>query len=466
MTGRTRGTKVRDPDSSAREGFSSFERSGTTKWHAVAPQSPSGVIQSDGVSASTLGFEGFCFTTEEGVLVTLSLHWRVACQTVAGLVVAACTVAASVSPAVAGSRPAIAAIRTPGDVTAVRVSWGDGHSSTVSKLCTRTSSTTAVFTVPHVYATTRHQQATSLITRLGCHSLSAKAQLAKGPIRLSVRTAAQRTVADIAGANSPGWVSVANPEPMSNSSESVVSGTPEASGGCSTNYPQLSLSAGGADTSQVDELSINTTTCNAVVEIGTPTASSSSGAPPNGSALSSSQAPYNSTGSAPVRAASRSRRSDATRAYAAAVYESAGYWNSWYTDPAQINVAGEADYVHWRWNGGCVTEAAPGGNYTAQNWFSPSGWGRNSTRSTFGQSCYSAYSQQNTVYENDIFCRAVTGSGPPTYVVFGNSYASGRANGGLVGSDGGSQAAQGGCTAFLTYHSRLTFTENGTFIHN
>jgi hypothetical protein len=158
----------------------------------------------------------------------------------------------------------------------------------------------------------------------------------------------------------------------------------------------------------------------------------------------------------------------------ATVWESAGYWNSWYTDPAHINVAGEHDFVHWRWNGGCVTEAVPGGtsgqpgsNSTSQNWYWQTTWGENSTHSTFGQSCFSAYSQQNTLLENQFFCSAISGgSEGPTWVHFGNSYVSGRYNGGLVGQDGYSPQLTGGCTNLLVYNSQLKFTENGVFIHN
>jgi hypothetical protein len=134
-----------------------------------------------------------------------------------------------------------------------------------------------------------------------------------------------------------------------------------------------------------------------------------------------------------------------------------------------IDVAGEHDFVHWRWNGGCVTEAVPGGtsgkpgsNSTSQNWYWPTFWGENSTHSTFGQSCFSAYSQQDTELENSSFCPTT----PPTWVYFSNSYVSGRYDNSLVGEDGAGREVYGGCGSWLHYNSQLIRTENKVFIHN
>ena len=388
---------------------------------------------------------------------------RRVCRFVVGFLLAGATGAAIAPLAFAHGRVAIALIRASRAVSAVHVSWGDGRGSVITRSCAERSTGTVILAVPHVYQSYRHARASAHVSRLGCISGSnAHVTRSSGPnarisgayiVRMSVHDAGTSRVplADVTNTNAPGWVSVAQPAALSQATDSVVPGTPSSSGGCNTQYPQLSLLAGGPNEVQLNELSINTATCDAVVQIGAP-ASPDTGSPTTGD-NSSSAAP--STGVAPS-------------ANAATVWESAGHWHSWYQDPPGLEVAGQTDHVWWRWNGGCVTEAVPGGtsgqdpsNSTNQHWYAPSGWGRNSTSSTFGQSCYSAYSQQDTVFQNNIFC-----AGTSTWVKFTNSYVSGRADGGIVGVDGNPNQLSGGCTGLLSYHSDLRFTENKVFIHN
>lgn len=326
-------------------------------------------------------------------------------------------------------------------IRTVRVQWGDGHASTVSRNCAASPSPspTGTLLVPHRYTANARYHVVARVAAFGCAaSSSRRANVVAADMRVT-GVHHQAASARPAMNSAAGWVSFDQAAPLANATYTVAQGAPQAGGGCSFPSVSASLPPGGPASVAENEVSVNPATCSELMETGTPTGPAALVAPSQPGSSSTTVAP-----APPTTTAARA---------AYTVRESAGYWNAYWEDPIQIPLGQTIDYTHWRWNGGCVTESAPGGNYSVNHWNSDTGWFVAGTNTFFKQDCYQNLTQTTSYFQDNKFC-----GGQTTYANLVNNYVSGHYDGGLVGRTE-SPSVGGHCTNLLDYQARLVRTQ-------
>jgi hypothetical protein len=93
--------------------------------------------------------------------------------------------------------------------------------------------------------------------------------------------------------------------------------------------------------------------------------------------------------------------------------ESAGYMDTWWTDPIGIVVNEVSNNVDWWWDGTCVTGPAWVGYY--YSWFWPTTWALNWSYWYYGVDCDAAWSGSYVEFINYAFCAPFTPWNPTTY---------------------------------------------------
>jgi hypothetical protein len=356
----------------------------------------------------------------------------------------------------AGNRGGAAILRivAPGDARQVRVSWGDRGTTTVTRVCAIAARAPAALVVPHRFAGSGTYRITARLTRVGCGSAELSTpQSASVFARVAAGTRAHSATVALPPAQR--WVSFNESYALGTPSYQMIQGSRTPDGGCSFGTTSMSMAppASVPAALEEDEVSVDAPDCAAVMEVGSPPASAISATPPAGSSSASAAAQVLPASPSVAHAA----RTDPV-AHAAAVYESAGYWHGWFQDPAGIHVNDVYDHVHWRWNGGCTTETAPGGNDASWSWF-PDGWFVNDNAGTgYARYCYNADTSTYMQFENPVFC-ALT----DTYTSYWPNHVDGYYNGSLGGGTAWSDS--GLCTGLLGFHGQLVYTEEGVYIH-
>jgi hypothetical protein len=355
-------------------------------------------------------------------------------------------------------------IEAPAATRAIDVAWGDMRTATVTRSCAQHASH-SVLLVSHGYANPGVYRVRVSLLHVGCGRQRNASATATISLAARFRSALSRRAAEVPN-SADQWVSFNQPYALSDEQYVVGQGSSQ-DGGC--RFPTAPLSIAGTSSPgtaiQQDEVSIDASTCTDIVASGSPPPSDVSPSPVTSSPSSSgasatpTTAPASPPGLPPL--AKQKVGKGGPLAHTAAVWESAGYMHSWYQDPVGIVVNDVFDYVQWRWNGGCVTEAVPGGNSATWSWLSGDGWYVEDNGGTYSyQDCTAAETTSYLEFENGIFC-----AGQAVNDWFWPNYSVGLYNGGLQGyaSYGDSGAA---CVDLLSYHDQLVLTEKQVFIHN
>lgn len=354
-----------------------------------------------------------------------------------------------------GSGVGILHILAPGSSRKVRVAWGDGRTTIVTRWCAKSSRSRSTLVVPHRYVASGRYRITARLTRVGCHAMRATALRSRVLLARVAGPGPAAHSAAVSASSADQWVSFGQSYPLAAPTYQMVQGSVKADGSCALPTVPLSLAQPKSVPAALeeDEISVDPSRCEALMEIGSPPATAIVAPPGPGSTSGTAVAVPSSTTASAARATSTG-----PIAHAAAVWESAGYWHTWYHDPANIHVNDVWDYVHWRWNGGCTTETAPGGNYASWSYF-PDGWFVSYNGGTyFSRDCNHADTSTYIQFENAVFC-ALT----DTYTVYDPNHVDGYYNGSLGG--GTYHSDTGLCTGLLTFQAQLVYTENKVYIH-
>jgi hypothetical protein len=111
-------------------------------------------------------------------------------------------------------------------------------------------------------------------------------------------------------------------------------------------------------------------------------------------------------------------------------------------DPLGIDVNSVQNTTDWHWNGNCVV--SPVQNSQAQDWYTPTGWWRDSQNFQHSWNCTQTTSSSFGHFANDNFC---PGGGNRTHAYYDRNIVHGRYNGAATRSQ--NSWISGGCSFLL-----------------
>ncbi len=385
---------------------------------------------------------------------------------VSALLVAAFTLGIGASSAMAarGERLTLAATQAqaglavlrvsgPHDIRGLAVSWGDGQRSVAVRECDGSSSGQgqAQFAVPHRYLVMGHYLISARVTRAGCGGLSRPVDGIAAERRVNVRVrgghdTGQAAHVATAGSSSE-WITYSSPYQLANPVYQIEQGTVSAAGGCTFPAVKLKLTPSGPTAVGQREDALNSSSCETLVETGTPPASALAESPRIGSLERESSGRHASPSRGGVATAARAN----PVAHASSSNSSGGYIKSFWFDPNNIHVTEAIDTTEWTWNGSCVVSPVYGGY--EYNWFFESGYSEWHLRGNSWENyytCHNSVSSSIVHFENSY----AVPCGGATYVTTNlePNRIEGVYNGNLVGEvahwkEGAS------CKEYLTFHT-------------
>jgi hypothetical protein len=202
-----------------------------------------------------------------------------------------------------------------------------------------------------------------------------------------------------------------------------------------------------ADAIAAHERAFNAATCQSVFEVGSPVGNETDES--SASAADVVEAPDAGAGAAPE---SPSDLLGVTDNHGTRV-TSAGYYKSYYEDPAQIDVNSVRNDVTWTWRKdktGCVNWID---SAYAYGWYDASGWELRGNNFSNQTKCESHEASSYAEFFNGAFCLNFD-----TRTFYNRNRVRGMKTGLLVGEVRASK--QGGCVGFLSFHTTLRRTQN------